>query len=157
MSAEDKKLYHCFESGIQPGTIIQPGRFGRRIFADGIAHRRWSAELIYEIVRFEHYSNSPSRLYCNYLIEGLEAARFYIQRMAPEWVIYEARIVNSGAPTHRTDFNLIQPLHGTDTWIDAAHKYWRHSTTVTIKDIPSLNCIEILVSSPVELLNPVLD
>jgi hypothetical protein len=66
--------FHFAPIMLAPGSIIEPGNFGRIIRQRGAAHNLYRREMIFEAVRQQHFSSRPSRLDCLFCFPTQEEA-----------------------------------------------------------------------------------
>jgi hypothetical protein len=97
--------FHFAPILLAPGSIIEPGNFGRIIRQQGEAHRLYRREMIYDEFRNKQFPDRPSRLQCVFCFPTLEEAelcRTHINGYA-ESILYE---VQSDDPNpHLADMN----------------------------------------------------
>ena len=131
--SEPAEFYHITHMPLRPGSIIEPGNFGRVINAyrtDRGDAWAMSRELVFELVRKESWSHLPSRLNSSFLFMNLEAAHRGLAEMNGLFGqrIYRAELVDRDAPFHIADFNLVRIPQGTEflqPMMTVAERYWR--------------------------------
>lgn len=110
----------------QPGDRVQPGAWGRLIFAAGPRHQHFYREYIWERVREARYPALPSRMRSAFAFETLQGAEGFFRDGLPEF-IYTVDVV--GTPTvHCADMSwldLIMDRHEFQALDDLADHYWR--------------------------------
>lgn len=67
--------FHFAPILLAPGSVIEPGNFGRLIRLHGEAHNLYRREMAYEAVRCQHFDFRPSRLDCLFCFPTLEEAQ----------------------------------------------------------------------------------
>jgi hypothetical protein len=152
-------IFHSSPVLLAPGSIVLPGNYGRIIRHVGPAHSHYNREMILEHVRAQHFDDKPSRLESCFACITVESARFYMNTMAGKPgslsapVLYEVEKVDPGAPDHRADFNVVQPLpRRSETMEEIAHLYWRAALWCDIAGHPGLRCEEVVTTSPLRIL-----
>lgn len=138
-------FYHVTGMELMPGDIIEPGAFGEWLdhFSTGPKGTRGnflvlSRELIFENIRQLGFTDKPSRLEVNFLLEDLRTAHFFGQNVMPEALIYEVSLVDIGAKKHRGDFGWFLPhtLHQQFSFMgyfmSAATHYWAGTPQQTV-------------------------
>lgn len=117
--------YHLSSAGLEEGSVILPGNWGRTIRKFGWQHGRAIYETILEHVRAQEFSHLPSRLECAFFFDDENEARFYWNGDLGRTLmrLYEVEILDPSRPVHRTDWRGISPQGPLDTtW---AKNYWR--------------------------------
>jgi Protein of unknown function (DUF2441) len=104
-------VFHFQPSELHPGTVIEPGNFGRlireahegipfngRVVVSGMLCR----EMLFELTRVQHYPQLPSRLACVFVIPTWEDALAYGKNNNADGrqILHEVSLVNSNASTH---------------------------------------------------------
>lgn len=90
---------------LAPGSVIEPGNFGRIIRQHGAAHNLYRREMAYETVRQQHFQSRPSRLDCLFCFpteEEGQLCRAHINGYADS-LLYEVQ--SSEANPHLADMN----------------------------------------------------
>ncbi len=71
----DMSMYfHFAPILLAPGSIIEPGNFGRIIRSQGESHPLYRREMEYEAMRLQMYPDRPSRFECLFCFPTLEEA-----------------------------------------------------------------------------------
>ena len=111
---------------LTPGSVIEPGNFGRLIRLRGEAHTLYRREMAYEAVRQKEFPDRPSRLDCLFCFPTLQEAEFYrahIQGYADS-ILYE--VESAEAELHIADLNNGLQLCGLSVFdINRIAYYWR--------------------------------
>jgi hypothetical protein len=146
--------FHFAPILLAPGSIIQPGNFGRIIRIHGVAHNLYRREMAYEAVRQQYFSSRPSRLDCLFCFPTMEEAelcRSHIKGYA-ESILYEVESTESDP--HIADMNNgLQnfALPAFDNNVIAYYwRGWQRSA-----DPQAVILREVLLRSPVAILRPV--
>jgi hypothetical protein len=103
--------FHLNSTGLENGSIIQPGNWGRIIRIYGWNHGRAIFESAMEHVRQTLFGHLPSRLDCAFFFDDLGEAQFY-RGSDPSrhmMLLYEVEIVDRTAIQHRTDYRNASP------------------------------------------------
>jgi hypothetical protein len=125
--------FHSAPLLLEPGSIIQPGNWGRILncYRQPHANNGWilARELAFESIRAAEFPNSPSRLSCAFVFETLEHANQYKNQFSPWNPLYEVELVNPDAVSHRAAFNLIKFVGDQTEFLPVvvawARSYWR--------------------------------
>lgn len=149
-------LYHCTHLDLGNNNLIKPGNWGRKLFEIGSSHRCWSREMALEAVRAYVFPHKPSRLESTFVCDSIESIRCYKSTQCPEGYIYEVEVQNITAPTHKGDFNAVEPLpnHSDDMWA-IAHNYWQYSFKTNVTEWPGVECSEIVTSSSLKVIRKI--
>lgn len=105
-------LYHYTAVALRPGSVIEPGNWGRMIrrYAynpqDANGGWRLAFELLMESHRQLHTPALPGRMDSCFAFETLEVAKAN-ENMGRWNVLYEVELVEPSAPSHRADMALI--------------------------------------------------
>lgn len=148
-------LYHYSAVQLQPGSVIDPGNYGRilRLYPhDGNPGNGWklAVELAFEAVRHEVNQTLPSRLDSCFYFDGLEHAQAGLQLLGFNMnLLYEVKLVNPEAPVHRAEIALINAAYRSEAhrsfWPkvqDLAKSYWAGAVASTP---------ELLTTSPLKI------
>src|SRR6516225_4549681 len=117
-------FFHLSGIMLRPGSIIEPGNFGRIVQATGPAHTHWQREQALEMARAKNYPNKPSRLEAAFVSVDVAEARSFRARI-PGFtfhVLYRVSLLDPASPSHLTDTRLSErqgPAH-----YDWANLYW---------------------------------
>jgi hypothetical protein len=145
---------------LRPGSIIEPGNFGRVIRAIGINHAHWQREQALEAARAVNYPCKPSRLAAAFVSVDENEARSFRARI-PGFafhVLYRVSLVDPTAQSHFTDTRLCD-RQGSAQY-DWADLYWFEydPTKIVIPGIGPLAsatggvaCRELLTLSPLRI------
>ena len=128
------KLFHVREHALPLGSLIEPGRWGRTVLAQGTVHPFFFREHLLEVWRVRHTSVGVSRFSCIFAHEGREQAEGYA--MSGEAVL-QVDPINSNAPFVRVDMLWVTWMGepGATTkkimqWCDA---YWAGKSTADVQ------------------------
>jgi hypothetical protein len=146
-------LYHCSQSVLKEGDIIEPGNWGKILITTGPKHNAWDREIILESIRIQYFSTKPSRLKCTFACDNLETIRFYKQVHMPTGNIYRVEHNDTSLPMHKGDFNAVQPIPTIQgDMITVALGYWEYKYKTKVKDWEHIECSEILSPSSLRVL-----
>lgn len=142
--------YHSAPLILQPGSIIQPGNWGRILncYRQPHVNNAWilAREMAFETIRTSEFSHLLSRLSCAFVFENLDHANQYKDQFSPWNPLYEVELVTPEAPLHRAAFNLVRfPGDQTEflpVAISLAKKYWRGE---------EIEVAEVLTKSPLRV------
>ncbi|WP_298016733.1 hypothetical protein [uncultured Castellaniella sp.] len=144
---------------LAPGSIIEPGNFGKNILGQNPTQGRngWPVvrELIFDQVRFFTAPHLPSRLHCNFLFTSTAAALHGGQELATEVLspcIYNVEITDPEAPQCMGDFDTLKTIdenHFISSTHAVATAYWHAAATNNLRE----GCLpELLTASPIRIL-----
>lgn len=127
------KYYHSAPLLLDPGSIIQPGNWGRILnaYRKPVPAHGWmlARELAFESIRTAEFAHLPSRLSCAFAFETFDQANQYKTQFSPWNPLYEVELVDPGAACHRGGFNLVNfpadHLEFLPVVISWARQYWR--------------------------------
>ena len=109
---------------LSSGEVIQPGNWGKVIFAFGPQHTRFYAEYLFERLRAAEFAGQPSRIRSAFAFRDEAVARAFNQAAAP--LLYRVQLV-PGAQTATHDMHWIDAItvaHTFDEADDFARRYW---------------------------------
>lgn len=111
---------------LAPGSIIEPGNFGRIIRCHGTAHNLYRREMTYEAIRQQHFPSRPSRLDCLFCFptaEEAELCRAHINGYADS-ILYE--VGSDEDNPHLADMNNGLQNYALPTFdVNVITYYWR--------------------------------
>lgn len=147
---------------LAPGSIIEPGNFGKNILGQNPTQGRngWPVvrELIFDQVRFLIAPHLPSRLHCNFLFTSTAAALQGSQELATEVLspcIYSVELTDLTAPQCMGDFDTLKTIdekHFISSTHAVATAYWQAATANELRE----GCLpELLTASPIRILRRV--
>jgi hypothetical protein len=90
---------------LAPGSVIEPGSFGRLIRLHGEAHNLYRREMAYEALRCRHFGFRPSRLdcvFCFLTLQEAELCQTHIKGYADS-ILYE--VESAETDPHVADMN----------------------------------------------------
>lgn len=114
--------FHLASVMLEPGSVIQPGNWGRMIQQTGPGHGRWLAEAAMEHVRATEFPDRPSRLRCAFFFDNLQTAMAYRDQHAQLLMMYEVEAVNESAAKFRANYEANMPDHMLT--LDWCRRYW---------------------------------
>lgn len=120
------RYFHFAPLLLAPGSIIEPGNFGRIIRQRGAAHPLYRREMFYENIRQNLFPTMPSRLNCLFCFPTLEEAELCRVHISgyKESILYE--VENSESNPHYADMNnTVQHFSLPVFDKDIAACYWR--------------------------------
>lgn len=151
--------YHSAPLSLAPGSIIQPGNWGRilncyRCVLHQTEQNAWmlAREMIFETVRASKYPNLPSRLSCGFVFESLDDANKYLGEFTPWNSLYEVELTDPSALVHHAGFNLVKfpqaNIEFLPAVVNCAERYWQ-GRDIEIPEILTKSSLRIkaLVSS----------
>lgn len=128
--------FHVSTAVHKIGAVLEPGHWGAHIdqfhkhgapiHELGTAFiLMWEAAL--EAVRAETAPGVPSRLSCNYVVDGLEDATQFRNQYRPGSMIYRVSIVLPGCPQFVGDYALLRTFDTpiVRTMAQRVRDYWR--------------------------------
>lgn len=143
--------FHAAPLGLAPGSIIEPGNWGRIIRArpmnNGSLPTFYIQELVFESVRLREFSRLPSRLDAAFVFESMNDATALLKTAGRMDVLHEVEFVDPDSPRHRAGSNLIGLPTGDEAAIPAlerhARQYWRGERIVA-PEILTLSALRIV-------------
>lgn len=136
-------LLHFAPLRLRPGTVIDPGNWGRILKLRGINDPSWWREIAWEQYRAANFPDRPSRFACAFVfISGAAAAGY---RPSTMYVLHRVRLASPGLGLFVTRMNLVPgPRPPFDPAI--CHAYWQgvgwaggnHEAPVDIGPTPDL-------------------
>lgn len=74
----------------------------------------------------------------------------------PNGKLYEVRICDESAPTHKGNFIATQPLPElSDNMLEIANKYWNYSLRINKADWLGVECSEVLTTSSLKVIREI--
>jgi hypothetical protein len=150
-------FFHLAGIQLAPGSIVEPGNWGRIILATGPQHPEYQREIALENARLAKYPHKPSRLKAAFTSVDAGEAKAFRARIPgfTHHILYWVELAEPHAPSHLTDTRLGKP-QGTQAY-DWADLYWRDYDAAAI-EIPGIGswvgatngiaCREIVTLSP---------
>jgi hypothetical protein len=141
--------YHCCPVLLGPGSVIEPGNWGRVIAKPPLDNIDLSVirEALLEQSRRLHAPEKPSRLSATFVIPNLHQAQAYRRQHGPSnALLYEVSLVDPHSKTHIGNYELaIFPIAGQclQQLLDRAKEYWT---------VASDAHHEMIVSGPIRVL-----
>jgi len=146
-------LFHATHRELKVGEIIEPGNWGKKILEIGLTHPSWYREIILEAVRLFSYPVKPSRLNCTFSCDSFDTIKRYKQHNCPEGYIYKVIVLNPSLPTHKGDFNAVEPTPGSGlNMFQIANLYWQFGYKTSVDTWPGIECSEILSASALQII-----
>lgn len=143
--------FHFAPIMLAPGSIIEPGNFGRIIRRRGPAHNLYRREMAYEAIRQQHFPSRPSRLDCLFCFptEGeAELCRAHINGYADS-ILYE--VESDEVDPHLADMNSALQNFALPAFDNSVIAYywrgWQRSP-----DPKAVILREVLLQSPVKVI-----
>lgn len=155
-----QSYFHLSGIVLRPGSIIEPGNFGRIVNAMGAQHEHWMREQALEAARVKNHAAKPSRLDAAFVSIDEAEARSFRARIPgfTHHVLYSVSLLDPSSPSHLTDTRLCAPQgNGQYNWADL---YWRDydPEALIIPGLGSLAaatkgvaCREVLTLSPLRI------
>jgi hypothetical protein len=120
-------LYYRSGVWFQPGETVPKANWGRVIQTFGKTHNLFYREMLYELVRAQHFADRPSRMACVFAFESENVARGFNQPNAP--LLYRVSLSNPNALAFRADMSWIDAIaRGPNAFAEAeshARQYWQ--------------------------------
>jgi len=145
-----KKYYWLASYILSPGSIIEPGNWGRIINKYPIyseaAKTIGLREFIFEVERLKNFSDRPSRLESLFLFENEELAKKF-QKTRSFDLIYEVEIIDETKNYFEGEMMLTNfPQNNIEIsqLVMMANQYWEGNTNFTEKEILTLSSIKII-------------
>lgn len=131
-------LFFLASLHLAPGSIIQPGNWGRIIEkyeTPSMARQTFgnmnlvARELVFELVRVKSYPSRPSRLQAAFCCPTLADLQQYRPKTDPNnfQLVYEVELVDPAQPTHVAPLTMIDFAEGTIFLNETrarADRYW---------------------------------
>lgn len=167
------ELYHVNDWDFAPGTIINPGDWGRPILT-GLKYAHFDyhtpnyailfREYVFEQIRFERYENKPSRLKCTFTCPTKTAIyNFWTIERQQCGIIYRVEIIDKTKPFHVAPMRLTsfaipqnEPKKSQYYYIpECAEKYWSYPQKEFYKDDSEGFDLEALTESPIRIIEQI--
>lgn len=146
----DITYFHCAPMKLAPGSIIEPGNWGRVMHLynwnpNNFALNIWREALL-EQARQIHAPQKPSRLTSAFAIPSLAEATAYRDRHATTNLIYQVEPIAENPPTHEGDYE-VAIFHFSGRYFQQLFDFGRQYWTVA----PQANR-EVLFGCPLRVL-----
>lgn len=137
--------FHCTSVPLAPGSIINPGGWGR-------AHRYFNVnnhvgaayEGLFEAIRMREFSTKPSRLAGIFSCPTEADAITYRDQHKKLGSIYEVELTDPTCPIHKGDYSIaVRQVAGIDGIENLAREYWSAANVIHP---------EILTTSPLRVI-----
>jgi len=138
--------FHVTKSVLNPGSIIEPGNWGRIIKAIGPNHQHHAREMEFEDVRAGEFPDKQSRLTSCFVWPTLKDAKWYREHHHKTDFIYEIRF-DQELPLHQGVFLLVNTPPNMTRRESIVH-YWKFDHGVHWDQDPTYMPIEIVTASP---------
>lgn len=145
-----KKYFYCCSLPLGPGSIVNPGNWGRIIktYTPQTSPNAWLfiRELIFEEVRREFFPQKPSRFCSIFLcqdLEGIQEFKKVSNRVLD--IIYEVEVLEEQLQAHTGDWTLFS-IQNNDTYAtfsDRAKLYWS-GENITKPEFVTVSSIKII-------------
>lgn len=149
------EIWHYAPIQLEPGSIINPGNWGRIISEAGPSHHCFAQEQVLENIRAMTFPYKPSRLRCNFAFRSKESAIAYqtIQQEKGGYfnILYRVVPLLTNPSVHFGDYNLVEVTKHATNDVEAnnnAGHYWANTTKTEWSRFPGVSCEELLVESP---------
>jgi len=144
-------FFHLTPVKLKPGSIIEPGNWGRIIRSyrslDGANAYNLVREQTFELVRNSHFQKKkPSRYNCVFLFESLDDASKFKEEQRPIDILYKVEILDLTKPLHRACMTLTNISPGAlviPQYETQAKQYWKGE---------NIKSAEILTYSDIKIL-----
>lgn len=127
--------YFCCSATLGPGSVVEPGNWGRilRLYTEQRSPNSWLLirELVYEEVRRARYGTKPSRFEAAFVcFTEADLQQFRAGRLLD--LPYEVELLDPSANSHVADWNAAAVLNTDDIAAieRKAHSYWQASNPV---------------------------
>jgi len=120
--------FHLSSALLAPGSIIEPGNWGRIIRAAGWQHSLALRETALELGRLAKFPNAPSRLECAFVFLTMNEAIDFRNAGTgfAMHCLYRVRLNDPTAASFVTGWGLVAPQGTISEWPDI---YWRGVAT----------------------------
>jgi hypothetical protein len=121
---DETNYFHLSGAMLAPGSIIEPGNWGRMIRALSWQHNCAMREAALEIAREDNAPSAPSRLEAAFVMLTEGEARFFQQHTNgfQNHLLYRVALVDPAAKSHIADSRLCGPVGNfRNNW---ANVYW---------------------------------
>lgn len=134
--------FHVAPLILAPGSIIEPGNWGRVLGLTAVLSQQIYRETVLEAVRQELFPDKPSRLKSFFALESLADAIAYRNQNGPTNLIYEVEIesAKSGGNMHRGNYDRVQDFNAPvmQSMKQCAVLYWTETPTEKIEIVIEL-------------------
>lgn len=142
--------FHLAGQTLAPGSVIEPGNWGRIIRLCGWGHSLAIREMALEAARLARFRERPSRMECAFAFPSqMEAEQFrQVTSGFGAHVLYEVRLADKAAPQFGADTDRVNPVG--DMRPDWADAYWSGIDPDAAKPITEGGVVrrEVLTLSP---------
>jgi len=149
-SPATKTFFHATYVPLAPGSVIEPGNWGRMLNTYVRNHNDYVLlrETIFEQVRRQDFPHLPSRLNCVFLCRTEEELRIFMSKNHINDIPYEVTLQQDDATTFATGYDLPDIPVGPPllpTLRERATAYWRG------EGVESSKRVEVLTATPVRV------
>jgi hypothetical protein len=141
--------FYCYSLPLGVGSVIDPGNWGRilRTYSQQSGNA-WTLvrELVYELIRREHFPTKPSRFDCLFLCTSEAGLSEFRNRTGRRLDIgYEVELVDPQAVSHAGDWTLpnLQASNDVPSLEKRALQYWQGHNIVQ-PELATLSPIRIV-------------
>lgn len=144
--------YYVCPIPLRPGSVVEPGNYGRIVRHHGQEHHLWGREELLERVRQADFPTKPSRLTSAYYCPEVADAQWFQNHHSNAGIIYLVVPLSPEAPRHAGYMNCLPPIAGRDGE-DIARRYWAADLKVQGPD--GYPAQEIVIASPMLIVQDV--
>lgn len=123
--------FHLSAGKLAPGSVVEPGNYGRIVLLMGREHQDFYREMALENARFHRFGHLPSRLEAAFGFASLTEAADFRSRIPGFFhhILYRVSLVNASASSCLVESRLCG-VQGTPRH-DWADDYWRNARPVS--------------------------
>lgn len=165
MPGEAETYFHLAPISISPGSVIEPGNFGRIMRETQWKHGQYNREYALEQVRIDQFADLPSRLNCVFAFAELADAVSF-KRFEPG---FQRNLIYVVAPIDEAMPVFFAPIRLVDGWAsnvktdpDITARYWRNGhrsgqpAIVSDERMGELSeSYEVLIASPCRVVSKI--
>jgi hypothetical protein len=116
--------FHVAPILMRPGSVVEPGNWGRIIGLHGQAHNLHGREMLLEQIRAAEFPHLPSRLSSCFYCPDVANADWFRRNHSVNGIVYLVAPMQTDAPSHTGYMNCLPPLRELADEVAARH-YWR--------------------------------
>ncbi|WP_320040803.1 DUF2441 domain-containing protein [uncultured Desulfobacter sp.] len=147
----DADFFHLSPIRLKPGSIIEPGNWGRimKAYSNTQSTNPWNLlrEQTFELIRATRFPEKPSRYKSAYLFESIEIAKAFKDNERPFDVLSKVKILDMSKPIHIACMNLTMIGDGLPIiprLEEQATQYWQGK---------NIQAPEVLTESDIEIVD----